>query len=253
MSLAGAEPWLIAFVVMAFLIAGGIKGTTGIGLPTAAVGLMSQVMEPREAIALVVFPSLLSNAWQIWRTGRFAATLRRYGLYIACLMGMITLVSLTITARVATDTLMLILGCVIILFSVSSLAWAPPFIPARWDRTGQVASGLASGVLGGMTGIWAPPMVTYLLGRRVEKDEFVRASGVMIFMGTLPLIWGFWQIGIVTGGLAVLSIALTAPALVGFALGEAIRKRLGAERFRRVVLIVFLLMGLHLLRRAVLS
>lgn len=250
MSLSGAEPWLVGAIIAIFLIAGVIKGTVGIGLPTASVGLMSQVIEPRTAIALVVFPSLLSNAWQIWRAGRFIATLRRFRIFIVCLMGMIALVSMTVTAGVATQTLMLMLGFVIILFSVSSLAWAPPFIPARFDGAGQAVSGLTSGVLGGMTGIWAPPMVTYLMGRRVEKDDFVRASGAMIFMGTLPLIFGFWQIGIVTGPLALMSIALTVPAIAGFALGERIRRRLDADRFRRVVLVIFLIMGLNLLRKA---
>ena len=108
----GFSPEMLVLITGVFLLAGVIKGTVGIGLPTASVGMISQVMDPRLAIALVVFPSLLSNAWQIWRMGRFAATLRRYGIYIACLMGMIALVSMTVTSGIATETLMLVLGCV---------------------------------------------------------------------------------------------------------------------------------------------
>ncbi|MEM6623004.1 MAG: sulfite exporter TauE/SafE family protein [Pseudomonadota bacterium] len=244
------EPSLLALIAVIFLIAGVVKGTVGIGLPTASVGLMSQVIEPRTAIALVVFPSLLANAWQIWRAGRVAEMLRRFWVYLVCLMGVIGLVSTFLTGALETQTLMVVLGAVIVLFSVMSLAWQPPFLPARYDKTGQAVSGIASGALGGMTGIWAPPMVTYLMARRVEKDAFVAATGVMIFLGTLPLIGGFWANGMITGPLAVISLAMTLPAIAGFQIGEQLRRRLDADRFRKVVLLVFLVMGLNLIRRA---
>ncbi|MEM1300193.1 MAG: sulfite exporter TauE/SafE family protein [Pseudomonadota bacterium] len=244
------EPATLVVIGGIFVLAGMVKGTTGIGLPTAAVGMMSQFMDPRQAIALVVFPSLLSNAWQMFRQGRVGAVLARFWLFIACLMGFIALVSFTVTASVPTETLIVILGCVICLFSVMSLAFSPPVLPARYDRAGQVISGTASGVLGGLTGIWAPPMVTYLMARRIEKEEFVAATGVMIFAGTLPLIGGFWSAGLLSGNLAMVSVMMFMPALIGFTLGETLRHRMDADRFRTVVLVVFLVMGLNLFRKA---
>lgn len=244
------EPQMLAIAVAVFLLAGIIKGMIGIGLPTASVGMLSQVIDPRIAIALIVFPSLLSNAWQVWRMGDMLGALRRYWLFLVMLMSMILLVTTQVTSAVPTQTIMLVLGCVIILFSASSLAWSPPHIPERFDRLGQFISGTASGVLGGLTAIWAPPMVTYLMGRRTEKDEFVRATGVIIFMGTLPLIAGFYSNGMLNGALALISIGLTIPAIAGFQIGEVIRRKLDADRFRNVVLIVFLIMGLNLMRRA---
>lgn len=246
----GFEPAMIALIAGVFVIAGLVKGTTGIGLPTAAVGLMSQMFDPRVAIPLVVFPSLISNAWQIWRAGGVGDVFRRFWIYISCLTVFIALVSGLFTAVIPGPMLLTILGSVIVLFSVSSLVWAPPFLPERYDRAGQAVAGVASGVLGGFTAIWAPAMVTYLMARRVAKDDFVRATGVMIFSGTLPLIGGFWSAGLITGPSALVSLAMTAPALGGFALGEALRRRLDQERFRRIVLLVFLAMGLNLLRRA---
>ncbi|MEM7743869.1 MAG: sulfite exporter TauE/SafE family protein [Pseudomonadota bacterium] len=248
----GFGPEMLALIAGVFLLAGVIKGTVGIGLPTASVGMMSQVMDPRMAIALVVFPSLLSNAWQIWRSGMVAETIRRFWVYLVCLISVIAVVSLTLTATIRTDVLLLVLGGVIILFSVSSLAWAPPFLPERFDRAGQVVSGVASGALGGLTAIWAPPMVTYLMARRVQKDAFVAATGVMIFAGTIPLIGGLWSNGVITGPTAGLSILMTIPALAGFTVGERLRRRLDADRFRTVVLVIFLIMGLNLIRRAML-
>ena len=82
---------------------------------------------------------------------------------------------------------------------VFSLAYAPPFLPERFDRAGQVVAGIASGILGGLTAIWAAPMMAYLIARRVDRDEFVRAVGTMIFIGSAPLILGFWHAGLITG------------------------------------------------------
>lgn len=93
------DPWVLAFVAVVFLLAGTIKGVVGIGLPTASVGMMSQVLDPRLAIALAVFPSLIANVWQIWRSGQPWSVIKRFWLFLFCLMGMILLVSLTLTDR----------------------------------------------------------------------------------------------------------------------------------------------------------
>ncbi|MEL7000986.1 MAG: hypothetical protein AAFP68_22300, partial [Pseudomonadota bacterium] len=89
---------LLWLAVAVFLLAGIIKGLIGIGLPTASVGMMSQVIDPRVAIALIVFPSLLSNAWQIWRMGGLAGALKRYWLFLIMLASMILLMSTQVTA-----------------------------------------------------------------------------------------------------------------------------------------------------------
>lgn len=244
------DPWVLAFVAVVFLLAGTVKGTVGIGLPTASIGMMSQILDPRLAIALAVFPSLITNVWQIYRSGRPWEIVQRFWLFLACLMGLILLVSLTLTSVVDTDVLIFALGCVILVFSIMSLSWRPPFLPDRFDRLGQFISGTASGILGGLTAIWAPVMVPYLMARRLEPDTFVRATGVMIFAGTLPLITGYWHTGLITGQSSVIGMAMVIPAVIGFGLGERIRQHMDAERFRKVVLFVFLIMGLNLIRRA---
>jgi hypothetical protein len=105
--------------------------------------------------------------------------------------------------------------------------------------------------MGGLTAIWSPPMVIYLLSRRVEKAEFVRATGLLILLGSLPLCVGLWRAGLVTGPNALVSVAMVAPAMAGFTLGEVLRRRLDTGRFRIAVLALFLLMGLNLIRRSV--
>ena len=57
---------LLAPAGFAFVLAGFVKGVLGQGLPTVAVGLLSLIMSPGEAAALIVIPALLTNIWQGW-------------------------------------------------------------------------------------------------------------------------------------------------------------------------------------------
>jgi hypothetical protein len=58
--------FILAVAGVAFVVAGFVKGVLGQGLPTVAIGLLSLIMSPGEAAALVVIPALLTNIWQGW-------------------------------------------------------------------------------------------------------------------------------------------------------------------------------------------
>ena len=236
---------------IAYLLAGTVKGTVGIGLPTTSIGILSQFTDPRLAIAVVVFPILLSNSYQIWREGRIVETLRRYKIFAVVLM-VFLFGSTQITASISTQTLIIILGSVMVLFALSNFIATPPAIPQKYDSIAQVTAGATSGLIGGLTSIWAPPMVIYLLSRRVDKTEFIRATGLLILLGGISLAIGFWNAGLLTTEISLLSIAMIVPTLLGFRLGEYLRTKLDATRFRQLVLILFLVMGLNLIRKAVL-
>ena len=56
-------PLIVA--ALTFLIAGFVKGVIGLGLPTVSMGLLSLVMAPAKAAALLI---VLTNVWQLART-----------------------------------------------------------------------------------------------------------------------------------------------------------------------------------------
>ena len=93
-------------------------------------------------------------------------------------------------------------------------------------------------------------MVIYFLARRLDKDEFIRASGLLFLCGSIPLLAGYVNNGMITSDTALMSALMVVPTLVGFAIGEQLRRRLDASRFRTAVLVMFLIMGLNLLREA---
>jgi uncharacterized protein len=241
------ELFLIALAV--YFLAGTVKGTIGIGLPATSISLLGQVYDPRVAIALAIFPIFFSNIWQVYRSGEVRRTFKTFwpfALSLALVLWLFT----GFSAQISTMSLVFILGCVVVLFALSSLFLRPPELSPRFDRPAQIVAGGLSGVLGGLTAIWSPPMVMYFVARRLDKDDFVRASGFLLFTGSLPLMLGYWQYGLMTPDLALMSIAMIVPTLLGFSVGEAIRRRVNAVRFQKLILFIFLLMGLNLIRRS---
>ncbi|MEH6739627.1 MAG: sulfite exporter TauE/SafE family protein [Sulfitobacter sp.] len=233
-----------------FIFAGVVKGTVGIGLPTVSVGLMSQFVPPHMAIAIVVFPLLFSNIWQIIRSKVSLKTVLDYWLLIALLVVSLW-VTTFFTVQMPAEFLLGVIGTAIVIFATSSLAKSPPKLPNGSNPVAQAVTGISAGILGGLTSIWSPPIVTFLIAKRVENDEFVRAAGLFVFVGAIPLTIGYWQTGLLNGNTAPLSAMMIFPTLIGFSLGEIIRRRLQPERFRTVLLWMFLLMGINLLRRAI--
>lgn len=240
---------LIPIALGAFLFAGTVKGLVGIGLPTALISVLAQFMDPRTAIALLLAPSLILNVWQIWRSGGFVANLKPVWPFAIVMFVSIWYFS-RFAAGLDVDTLIAGVGAVILLFVLSSFLATPPPIPPQLDLPIQLGAGLAAGVIGGLTAIWSPPMVMYLLARRVSKETFIGTTGVLILSGSVPLFIGYWQAGLLTGQLASLSLGMIVPAMIGFGLGEWMRKWLDAEQFKKLLLLTFLVMGLNLLRRS---
>lgn len=244
-----SDLWYPAIVAVTFVAAGAVKGLTGLGLPMAAIGVLTFFTAPRTAIALILFPMLLTNAWQVWRMGQVVPALGRYSTFLIVLVVCVGTTA-ALTSEVDDRVILAALGIVLISFSAVSLSFQVPRLPDRWDTKAQLIVGALSGVLGGLTSIWAPTMATYLHARQVEKDEFVRATGIMIFLGSIPLAISYAWNGVLTGPLASYSLALIIPSIIGFTLGEWLRAKLSAERFRLMLLLLFIVVGLNLIRRA---
>lgn len=51
-------------ILIAFLLAGVVKGVLGMGLPSVAIAVLGIAMPTAQAAALVVIPSLFTNVWQ---------------------------------------------------------------------------------------------------------------------------------------------------------------------------------------------
>ncbi|MCP5076225.1 MAG: sulfite exporter TauE/SafE family protein [Rhodobacteraceae bacterium] len=238
---------LIATVV--FWLAGLVKGTTGLGLPTLAIGLLTLVVGTRTAVAVLLLPVLFSNGWQMYRGGETLRAIRDYRWFIAAMV-VVMWITANLSAGAPERLLYATAGAVLILFVAVNLTIKVPRLPDRGDLAAQLLLGTLTGITGGLTALYAPSIAIYLTARHADKDEFLRVTGLLIFIGAMPLIAGYVHQGLLTGPQAVLSLFLVVPTLIGFACGEYLRNRISTERFRVLLLGVFLLLGANLLRKA---
>ena len=113
--------------------------------------------------------------------------------------------------------------------------------------------GAIAGILGGLVSLWLPAVLVYLSARQVSKEEFVRATGLLLFSGTIPLLAGFWREGFLTGPIAGVSASMLLPTLLGMWIGSRLRHRLSEQVFKRVLMGVLILIGLNLIRRSIIG
>jgi hypothetical protein len=108
-----------------------------------------------------------------------------------------------------------------------------------------------SGIVAGLTLLWAPPLMAYLLSRDSSRKEWIGVIGLLLGIGTIPVVLGFMANGSLAGPTLVLSAVITVPALIFQVGGELIGRRIQPDRFRRYLLWMFLVLGLSLLARAI--
>ncbi len=240
---------LILVAAACVAVAGAIKGFVGLGFPTAALGLLTLTLPPRVAISMILLPMLVSNVWQLFRAGEVRETIRRHWRFALVLAIGVSLTSY-LSQGVDDRLLLALLGVAILLFVLLSWCDAVPRIPPHRLRLIEGISAVLSAILGGLTAAWAAPMTAYLVALRLSPVEFLRATGFLIAVGSFPLCATFLGLGYMTPRQATLSAALVLPTLLGFYLGERLRKRASPAQFRNGLLWVFLGLGLNLLYRA---
>ncbi|THJ35678.1 sulfite exporter TauE/SafE family protein [Lampropedia aestuarii] len=232
-------------LVLVFLLAGLVKGVTGMGLPTVAMGLMGLLMSPAEAVAMLLMPSLVTNVWQCASGGHALPLLRRFwpmllAIALATTFGMGVLVYADPTKTGFA------LGVALLLYALYALLAPSVQVPARWERLLSPVIGLLTGLITGATGVFVMPAVPYLQALNLDKDALVQMLGLSFTISTLALgaglYWqGAWQLGL----FGVSSWAI-APALAGMWLGQLLRARISAKRFKQIFLVFLSLLGLQL-------
>lgn len=225
-------------------MAGIVKGFLGIGLPAAAMGLLTLIMPPVQAIPLLWLPILATNSLQFAHAPNKGQIARQYVWFAVAIIISIFVTSMFI-ADYPSAILTVAIGVAMVVFSLNLLfGFRLNIGPGRgW----QVGFGVLSGTLGGISSIWSPPVAMYLVARNASKEQFIGATGFLFLAGCLPLGAGQIVAGILTLSVAAKSLLGLAVVLIGFRIGEVLRNRVSQTYFRTAVLIAFLIMGLRLI------
>ncbi|MBT2245866.1 sulfite exporter TauE/SafE family protein [Sphingobium sp. BHU LFT2] len=236
---------LFAAIVATFFVAGVVKGVTGMGLPTVAMGVLGSLLSPLAAAALLLVPSFVTNVWQLLAGPRFAMLVRRlWPMMLTIVLG--TVFGSMLLTGGQTELTTIGLGVALIIYAAYTLLAKPLHVSAKWEPWLSPVVGLVTGLVTGATGVFVIPAVPYIQSLDLERDYLVQALGLSFTISTIALGIGlFWHDAAPVGNLLTSTLAIV-PALLGMAAGQVIRERISAQLFRRLFLIFLLLLGLEM-------
>lgn len=249
-------------IALVFVLAGLVKGVTGMGLPTVAMALLTLTLPPLEAAALLIVPSAVTNVWQLaMGPALYPLWLRLWPMLVSVCVGTALGGCLLLAPAddyVSTDAggaawASLILGLALAGYGALGLSGWRGRVAPRAERWGGPLAGVVTGVLAGVTGVFVMPVAPYLQALNLEKDDLVQALGMAFTVSTLALAVlltcrGNWQVSSAGG-----SVLALAPAGAGMLLGQWLRDRMPAAIFRRCFFVSLLALGAHQCLRVVMA
>ncbi|MCP3100534.1 sulfite exporter TauE/SafE family protein [Myxococcus sp. K15C18031901] len=238
------EASLVRFALI-FTLAGVVKGVTGMGLPTVAMGLLGMTLSPAAAAGMLVVPSFVTNVWQLVAGPAVVPLLRRLGgMMLGIVLGTVLGARLLVSVEPAWSSLAL--GIALSVHAVQALCSPALSVPERSEAWLSPVMGLVTGVISGATGVFVIPAVPYLQALGLEKEELVQALGLSFTVSTVALASGLLAHGVFRLEQLGLSSLSLVPALAGMWLGQRVRERISPSAFRRCFLLFLLSMGLAL-------
>jgi uncharacterized membrane protein YfcA len=222
---------IIVACAAAILFGGIVKGTLGVGLPLFAVPIMSLMIGSTQAIALVAVPVLVSNIWQAWQEASWKASLKRFW-PLMLTQAIMTVIAVHWTLSFSVKQLNMLVAFAVIL-AVALMLFKPNFtISADKERWAGAVVGTVSGMLGGVSSLMGPILISYMLSLKMQRDEFVGAISVIYLNAAWPL-YSFGRMEVIDLGYSVLALV---PMAIGLMTGQKLRHRLSEDTFRKVLL-----------------
>jgi uncharacterized protein len=241
----------LAIAALTFFLGGFIKGAIGAGLPTVAMGLLTFVMTPAQAAALLIGPTFATNIWQAGAGSNMLALVwRLWPMFLGTCVG--TWLSAGLLTAADSRHTITALGILLALYALYGLSAPRLSVPAWAEPWLSPLVGLLTGTASAATGVFLLPSLPYLQSLAFDKDDLVQAIGLSVLVSTTALTAILVRDGAFAPSMAGASLAALAPALLGMWCGQLLRSRISEERFRVCFFVGLLLLGVHLALRTML-
>ena len=236
----------LTVVMLTFLLAGGVKGVVGLGLPTVSVALLSAAFGIEAALPLLVIPSFVTNVWQGAVGGNAMALFRRFGPALA-VIPVATWIGYRHVFLEAPQAMDRALGAALLVYAGLGLRAVRFPVPVRAEPVLTPVVGIANGLITGVTGTFVIPIVMYLEALGLNRDELVQMMGITFAVSTAALagvlvLHDAWRVEA-----SVVSAVAVVPAIAGMIIGARLRALLAPATFRKWLLAGLGVIGLKLL------
>jgi uncharacterized membrane protein YfcA len=244
------EIWIIAWCFFALTCGGFIKGALGVGTPLLTVPMMALVLPPQMAIAIMAIPVVVANLWQFSQVERSTAVAGRFWpAFTGILIG--TWIGVKILSIIDEKTLMIVVGIAVIAFAILQGSSYRLHLSESMVKPAGGIFGLASGVIGGVSSFFGPMLVVYLISiRDLTKNQFVSAISFLYISAVVPWAITLYLFGILDQKMLLFSAVATLPVTLGLAVGQRLRRSIGEDKFKMLIIGILLVSGTSMLWRA---
>jgi len=233
----------IALVVAVVFCAAFVQSLSGFGFALIVMPLITLVVGLRTAAPLVALAGLTIYTINLIRY-RQAVNLKEV-LRLGASSALGIPVGVWALTHVDESLVTGLLGSILIGYAVYGLARpaAARLCSPRW----VYPAGFVAGCLGGAYNTTGPPVIVYGSLRRWPKDEFRAVLQAFFLINAALIVGAHYLAHHLTAGVLTL-YACAAPALLlGILAGSRLDSKLEADRFRTLVLVLLLLLGLSLI------
>ena len=236
-------------IAVTFAIAGLVKGVIGLGLPSISLGLLTATLGLQPAMALLLAPSLITNAWQAVQGAHGTSLWRRCWPFFLAATATI-FIGVKLLSMVNVGIASALLGVLLSLYALNGLTRAQVHVNAAHESWVGPLLGGVNGVFTGMTGSFVVPGVLYLQALGLPRDALVQAMGILFTLSTIALGLALGGQRLLTWELGWASALAVLPAMLGMIVGQRVRQHLSEARFRRLFFVALLVLGVYIVVRA---
>jgi uncharacterized membrane protein YfcA len=242
----GFDSATTALIVLAgFFAAGLAKGAFGLGMPFFGMPVMTAAIPFQTALAMFVVPNFTANFQQMLMGGKVKVYLRRFGWLLFTMMATVPF-SVQMIVNVDQKTCLLVFGVLAAIFAGAQMFPFSFTVTPKQEVWLSPLMGLLSGLLAGLSGLYGPPLIIYLMALRLPKDDFVAALSLMYFLGSIALYGALAFAQVLT--LKVLAASAVGAVIIGVMVyfGQFVRARIAEERYRKLILLMLMAIGVEM-------
>ena len=238
------DPSIVIIIILAVLAGGLVKGTIGFGMPMVALPLIAFIIPATTAMILLCAPILLTNFLQM-KIKEGISSYRFLPMIICLIIGLIIGARLILEINLNTIT-QIIAVSIIFAALVNCIGFKIENINKSKERIITSIIGFGSGILGGLSTFYGPPMLAYLVAADLPKEKFVRTVSTIYFIGSFPLYGSLIYYGFATKLDLMMSLFLIIPAFISQQIGARIRNKINQKQFRICILVTLIILGISL-------
>jgi uncharacterized membrane protein YfcA len=238
---------IIPAVVCSLIVAGFLKGIVGVGMPVAALPLLSLFIDVKSAAMLLSMPLIFSNLPQALEGGKTGRCLMQL---MAVILGMIPGLFLGVRALLALDANVakIIAGLVLMGVGVITLLAPKLQLASRLVLPTGITFGFFGGILGGIAAMPGPLVFIFLLAKGLRGQAFTKeaslylvvSAGLLAILLTVSHQFNWFDVSV--------SAAAMMPVVLGMYIGQQMRDKIAPDAFKKLVLIAVIAAGAELLR-----